>query len=177
MAFRPSQRSLRPKEDTDPNLTPIMNLMVVLIPLLLTSAQFIKLGMIEINLPPAISADAMINMPKEIEKKLDLTVTITDEGFYLASSLAVARGSGGQGPSIPRLENGEYDFDELNRNLYEIKKTATGVFKDADQVIIVAEPDIDYQTVVSAMDAARMFNSAQEQLPLFPAVSLSATIM
>ena len=86
MAFRPSQRSLRPRVETEPDLTPIMNLMVVLIPLLLTSAQFIKLGMIEINLPPAISASEMQNRPKEIDKRLDLTVTITDKGFYLASS-------------------------------------------------------------------------------------------
>ncbi|MEE9168769.1 MAG: biopolymer transporter ExbD [bacterium] len=177
MAFRPSQRTLRPKQDADPDLTPIMNLMVVLIPLLLTSAQFIKLGMIEINLPPAISADAMLNMPKETEKKLDLSVTITDEGFYLASSLAVARGRSGQGPTIPKLDTGEYDFAELNKNLYKIKKKATGVFKDVDQVIIVAEPEIEYQTVVSTMDAARAYMSDQEKLPLFPTVSLSATVM
>lgn len=177
MAFRPSQRSLRPKEEADPNLTPVMNLMVVLIPLLLTSAQFIKLGMIEVNLPPAVSASAFQNMPKENEKKLDLTVTVTDAGFYLASSLAVARSGDGEGPTIPKLEDGSYDFANLAENLYEIKKKATGVFSDSDRIIIVAEPEIDYQTVVSTMDAARMFKVNEAPFPLFPTVSLSATVM
>lgn len=176
MAFRPSQRSLRPREETEPNLTPIMNLMVVLIPLLLTSAQFIKLGMIEINLPPAISAAELQNRPKEIDKKLDLTVTITDQGFYLASSFGVALGNGDE-PTIPVSSNGVYDFDELNKNLYEIKKQAAGIYKDSDQIIIVAEPDIDYQTIVSTMDAARMYYSDKKSLPLFPTVSLSATVL
>ena len=102
MAFRPSQRSLRPRVETEPDLTPIMNLMVVLIPLLLTSAQFIKLGMIEINLPPAISASEMQNRPKEIDKRLDLTVTITDKGFYLASSFT---GTGGLGVATTPLRS------------------------------------------------------------------------
>ncbi len=178
MAFRPSQRSRRPREEAEPNLTPVMNLMVVLIPLLLTSAQFIKLGMIEINLPPAASASAaQVEMPKEVEKKLDLTVTITDEGFYLASSLAVAHGKNGQGPTIPKLETGDYNYSELNKMLYEIKQKAAGVFKDNDQIIIVAEPDIQYQTVVSTMDAARSYKTDKGEIPLFPSVSLSATVM
>ena len=179
MAFRPSQRSRRPKEDPEPNLTPVMNLMVVLIPLLLTSAQFIKLGMIEINLPPAASGArvAQAQMPKETEKKLNLTVTITDEGFYLASSMAVALGESGKGPTIPKKPNGEYDFQQLNELLYKIKKQAAGVFRDSDQIIIVAEPDIDYQTVVFTMDAARSYQTDKGPIALFPKVSLSATVM
>ncbi len=176
MAFRPSQRSRRPKVETEPDLTPIMNLMVVLIPLLLTSAQFIKLGMIEINLPPAISASEMQNRPKEIDKKLDLSVTITDKGFYLASSFAIATSAGGE-PTIPKTQDGGYNYEELKKNLVKIKKQAAGVFKDLDRIIIVAEPDIDYQIVVSTMDAARMYKSDREILPLFPAVSLSATVL
>lgn len=178
MAFKPSKRSRRPSENADPNMTPVMNLMVVLIPLLLSSAQFIKLGMIEINLPPAAgSSIAQAEMPKEVEKKLDLTVTITDEGFYLASSLAVARGENGQGPTIPKTETGEYDYKKLNEILTKIKKKAAGVFKDTDRIVIVAEPEIEYQTVVSTMDAARSYKENRVLLPLFPSVSLSATVM
>ena len=178
MAFKPSKRSRRPQDSADPNLTPVMNLMVVLIPLLLTSAQFIKLGMIEINLPPAASAGiTQMEMPKEVEKKLDLTVTITDEGFYLASSVAVALGEKGEGPTIPKKDGGDYDFNELNVVLAKIKKNAVGKFKDTDQVVIVAEPDIEYQTIVSTMDAARSFITDNRIQPLFPSVALSATVM
>ena len=178
MAFKPSKRSRRPQDSADPNLTPVMNLMVVLIPLLLTSAQFIKLGMIEINLPPAASGTIVqTEMPKEVEKKLDLTVTITDAGFYLASSMAVALGEEGEGPTIPKKEDGDYNYIELNDMLSKIKKKAVGVFKDTDQIVIVAEPEIEYQTVVSTMDAARTFKDDNNFLPLFPSVALSATVM
>lgn len=178
MAFKPSKRSRRPQESADPNLTPVMNLMVVLIPLLLSSAQFIKLGMIEINLPPASSGTVVqTEMPKEVEKKLDLTVTITDEGFYLASSVAVALGESGEGPTIPKKADGEYDYQQLNELLARIKKKAVGVFKDTDQIVIVAEPEIEYQTVVSTMDAARTYKEEINVLPLFPSVALSATVM
>ena len=178
MAFKPSKRSRRPEESSEPNLTPIMNLMVVLIPLLLTSAQFIKLGMIEINLPPASSGTVMqMEMPKEVEKKLDLTVTVTDEGFYLASSMAVALGETGEGPTIPIKADGDYDYEKLTELLTRIKQKAVGVFKDTDQIIIIAEPEIEYQTVVSTMDAARTYKEDINVRPLFPSVALSATVM
>lgn len=178
MAFRPSKRSKRPPESTELQLTPVMNLMVVLIPLLLTSAQFIRLGMIEINLPPAVGAGGRsVAVPKEVEKKLDLSVTITDAGFYLASSLAVALGEKGEGPTIPKTADDKYNYAELNRQLYEIKRKAVGVFPDADKIIILAAPDIDYQTVVSTMDATRTIKIDGKVHLLFPVVSLSATVM
>ncbi len=178
MAFKPSKRSRRAQETTEPNLTPVMNLMVVLIPLLLSSAQFIKLGMLEINLPPATSGSVnQAEMPKEVEKKLDLTVLITDEGFYLASSMAIVLGKEGEGPTVPKNADGEYDYEELNKVLTKIKKKATGIFKDLEQIIVVAEPEIEYQTVVSTLDAARSFREDNNSLPLFPIVSLTAAAM
>ena len=178
MAFKPSKRSKRAAESTELELTPVMNLMVVLIPLLLTSAQFIRLGVIEMNLPPAIGASGIsAAVPKEVEKKLDLSVTITDAGFYLASSLAVALGEKGEGPTIPKTADDKYNYAELNHQLYKIKQKAVGVFRDADKIIILAAPDIDYQTVVSTMDATRTTKVDGKVHALFPEVSLSATVM
>ncbi|HDI52310.1 hypothetical protein DRQ00_00780 [candidate division KSB1 bacterium] len=178
MAFRPSKRSRRPPESTELKLTPVMNLMVVLIPLLLTSAQFIRLGMIEINLPPAVGAGGTsIGVPKEVEKKLDLSVTITDTGFYLASSLAVALGEKGEGPTIPKTPDGKYNYAELSRQLYEIKQKALGIFTDTNKIVILAAPDIDYQTVVSTMDATRSIKINGKIYSLFPVVSLGATVI
>ena len=78
MAYRPSYRRSSLDEEVELNLTPVMNLMVVLIPLLLSSAQFIKIGIIDLNLPPAVGAQGeAVKAPKEAEIKLDLAVTIT----------------------------------------------------------------------------------------------------
>ena len=87
MAYRPSKRSRAEHDGAPPNITPMMNLMVVLIPLLLTSAEFVRLGVIEINLPPAAvgtEGEMLADLPQEELKKLDLSVTVTDQGFFIS---------------------------------------------------------------------------------------------
>ena len=174
MAYRPSyRRSGKRMENLEPNLTPVMNLMVVMIPLLLSSAQFIKLSVIELNLPPATGA-AQVEEPKETELKLDLAVTITDKGFFLSSAAAIMRTE--KGPSIPKL-NGNYDFDQLSQKLYEIKQKATGRFTDTESIIIQAEPLVDYQSLVSTMDASRSIKVEGKEIRLFPRLALSVAVL
>lgn len=155
MAFRPSKRRNRPNEELEPDLTPIMNLMVVLIPLLLTSVQFIKLGMIELNLPPSIAG---IGEPVMMDKEpalpqLDLSISITHNGFIISSAMAILRNEAGV--SVPKKSDNNYDYETLNQQLMIIKTGVENRFADSKKVIIMAEPEIDYQTLVSTMDAAR----------------------
>ena len=178
MAFRPSLRRSSDPEEIEVNLTPVMNLMVVLIPLLLTSAQFIKIGVIDLNLPPAVGAvSSAAEAPKETEKKLDLAITITDEGFFISSSLAILKGDNEKSPSIPKSETGEYNFEELSDKLFEIKKKALGKFSDIEKIVIQAEPEINYQVLVSSMDAARNIRVEDKVFELFPDVSLAAGVI
>jgi hypothetical protein len=105
-----------------------------------------------------------------------LTVTITDRGFFISSSMAVL-GSAREGePSIPKI-NGEYDFNMLSMQLYQIKQKAGYRFPDAERIILMAEPEVDYQTVVSTMDAARSLFYDGEMIELFPEVSISAGVL
>ena len=55
MAFKPSARRLSQSLEMDLDIRPVMNLMVVLIPLLLAGTVLVELSIIEINLPPAQS--------------------------------------------------------------------------------------------------------------------------
>lgn len=178
MAYKPSKRTRSSSEMVEPNITPMMNLMVVLIPLLLTSAEFVKLGIIEMNLPPAAvgGKDEMLSqIPEENQKKLDLAVTITDRGYFISSSLAVLSGEQAGEPTIPK--NGDdYNYEALTQKLAEVKDKAKGRFPDTDQIILMAEPGINYQTIVSTMDAARYQRINEILEPLFPNVNLSAGI-
>lgn len=156
-----------------------MNLMVVLIPLLLSSAEFVRLGVIELNLPPAaMGPDGTVfnQMPVENQKKLDLTITITDRGFFISSSMAVLSGSIYGEPTIPLTGSGTYDFVSLSSRLYDIKQRAQNQFPDAEHIILMAEPGVDYQTVVSTMDASRSIRIDNHWVGLFPDVSLSAGV-
>jgi biopolymer transport protein ExbD len=178
MAYKPSKRMTHGSDWIHTNITPMMNLMVVLIPLLLTSAEFVRLGVIEINLPPAAvgpESTMLAQLPIEETKQLDLAVTITDRGFFISSSLAVLSGDREGEPSVP-LKDGTYDFEALSQRLYEIKQKAVNQFQDSNRIILMAEPEVDYQTVVSTMDAARAVRMDGETVELFPEVSLSAGI-
>lgn len=178
MAFRPSFRRTVDPEDVELNMTPVMNLMVCMIPLLLSTAQFIKIGVIDLNLPPAVGTSvSQLEAPKEIQKKLDLAITITDQGFYISSSLAILKSVEGAGPTIPLTEKKEYNFSELSKKLYEIKKKALGGFSDTNNIIIQAEPDIKYQLLVDTMDAARVIQIEDRTYTLFPEVSLAAGVI
>lgn len=178
MAFRPSFRRTVEQEDVELNLTPVMNLMVCMIPLLLSTAQFIKIGVIDLNLPPAVGTSVtQLEAPKEVQKKLDLAITITDQGFYISSSLAILKSTDGEGPTIPLTEKKEFDFKELSNKLYEIKKKALGGFSDTEKIIIQAEPDVKYQLLVNTMDAARLIKIEDRTYTLFPEVSLAAGVI
>ena len=188
MAYRPSQRlsALRGHDlskTTELEMKPVMNLMVVLIPLLLSTAEFVKLSVIELNLPAAVSETA----GGPVEEKINLAVTITDQGFFISSKLAVLGGDVAGGPTIPRIagqgDSLVYDFRTLTSRLFDIKKRIREsaiarriVYSDSLQIILTAEPNIEYQTVVSTMDAARSIVVGNQEVPLFPDVSLSAGI-
>ncbi len=73
-------------EEAELNLVPFMNMVVILIPLLLLSVVFLKIGVINITAPNL----GPVKQPKETEKekdkkKLDLTVTVGENGFYVAA--------------------------------------------------------------------------------------------
>ena len=178
MAFRPSKRSSNAADEVEINMTPVMNLMVVLIPLLLSSAQYIKIGVIDLNLPPAVGTSvSQLEAPKETERKLDLAVTITNNGFFISSSLAILKNVDGVGPTIPLGENGHYNFQQLSMKLYEIKKKALGSFSDTEKIVVQAEPQINYQLLVNTLDAARSVTVEDKTYTLFPEVSLAAGVI
>jgi len=186
MAYRPSQRGIRiPPASTDANITPMMNLMVVLIPLLLSTAEFVRLGIIEINLPPAAAESGAEGAAVPAMPKLDLAVTITDRGFFISSAMSVLSGERSGEPTLPLIRDEEdslvYDYRGLSEKLLEIKKKVREAIQsdrlaglaDSSRIILTAEPSVVYQTVISTMDAARSIRINATDVSLFPDVSLS----
>jgi biopolymer transport protein ExbD len=177
MAFRPSLRRHRKEISTALNLNPLLDDDGV-DSTLLANAQFAKIGEIELNLPPAIgAAQGTGGLPRETVRTLDLAVIITDQGFYISSSLSDSAAALGIGPAIPILADGEYDYQALSKQLYEIKQKVGKAFADAESVVIQAEPQIRYQILVSAMDAARSIRIDEKTVMLFPNVALSAGVI
>jgi biopolymer transport protein ExbD len=182
MAYRPSKRMHHEEEGMEPFITPMMNLMVVLIPLLLSTAEFVRLGFIEINLPPEVSESAEQAVTLDEGDKLNLAITVTDRGFYLSSTLGVSGDR--EGPTIPKqVRDGtpQYNYQALSDSLYQmiilLDSGEGSMFTDTNQIIIIAEPDVRYEVIVKTMAAARAViirdNGQPRSEPLFENISLS----
>ena len=178
MAFKPSKRSSRTVAPLDIDMFPMMNLMVVLVPLLLSTATAIKIGVIELDLPQAVGGPiSETSIPTEVQRSMDLAVTITADGFYLSSSQAILKQPETGGPTIPNVLDNEFDYKTLSEKLKEVKERINGTPLDSKRIIIQAEPDIEYQVLVSTMDAARSIKIDDVKYELFPQVSISAGIL
>lgn len=152
-------------------LIPIMNLVCMLIPLLLYGAVFVKFVTIEVNAPKIVPDTG----PKEISEKLNLTVMVTDQGFhfkvnpkYLQPWMTAANPQGASGPDIPKKDDA-LDFKTLNQKLLELKQAT----EDESSIIIGAEDDISYETLIKIMDYSR----GTPDEPLFPVVTLTRGIV
>ncbi len=184
MAFKPSQRSHNKFKEIPLDIRPVMNLMVVLIPILLYSAEFVKLSIRELNLPPAKAAGQGPGQQKqEKEKRFGLTVIISKDGFYIGNKSGYLSAEGeeqaakGQ-PTIPVLEDGSYDFDALQKKLLEIKtKIENQGFVDEKSVIISAEADIPYKYIIKAIDYVTVYTDENgDEQELFPQINIGQII-
>lgn len=180
MAYKPSLRRKSDELNMELDIRPVMNLMVVLIPLLIAGAEWVKLGIIEINVPPAQSANGPgsgenQNEIKEKAKKLGLTIAVTDMGITIGNAGMILSGEEGEGPTVERAENGDYDYEKLREKLIEIKKKIQGKgFKDENRAVLTASANIEYQTIVTVMDNLQTYTDEEDKtLPLFPEINFS----
>lgn len=159
---------------TELNLTPIMNLVLMLIPALLITAAFVEITVINVSAPQIGGGAPAEPQEKPDKPPLNLTIVLTDQGFTIAGSGGVlgqeqADPNAAKGPTIPKVGAGDYDWASLTKKLVEIKDA----FPEETKVIINAEPDIKFEFLVGTMDAARETSDHRE---LFPDVILSAGI-
>lgn len=155
------------------NIIPFLDIVVNLIMFLLaTSEAVLAIAQIEAQLPQlgrGSSGRAAINEPS-----LNLNVTLTDGGIIVTGSGGkLAPGcqnvATGRVMTVPKLGK-DYDWPALTACVARIKGVPQ--FADEHDVIIGADPMIQYEHVVAAMDALR----GDDQQELFPDVLLSAGV-
>jgi biopolymer transport protein ExbD len=142
------------QSDNSLNITPFMNLMVVLIPFLLTGVVFSRLAVLELNLPTASSAHAATPPAQE---PFSLIVALHQDGISV-------RGSG-LSPTRLARQNGAYDLVGLTAVLQRVKAS----YPQEKSVILLSEPDVAYESLVEVMDVCRKAGPSQE---LFPDISI-----
>ncbi|MCD6336387.1 MAG: hypothetical protein DRP97_01445 [Candidatus Latescibacterota bacterium] len=175
LTFKPSARRRTASQPGELNQLPVMNLMIILIPVLLAQSAAVKLALHEVNLPTGRGAggSAATEEVQKEEEQLSLTVNITRQGFDIISAFGREKT---KGTTVP-LKNDEYDYVTLNEKLMDIKKQIekSGIhFVDAGNVIVMGEPGIKYDVIVHVMDAAKWGeNEEGGRISLFPGILLS----
>ena len=175
MAFHFSRRKIKPKEEEEggelnivPYLDSLMNLIIFMLRSMAGLATF---GMLNVNAP---NYGAGAGGGDTDKPALTLTVAVAKCGFYIAATGGVLPGqtepsaAPGEGAcTIPRKPDGTYNYDALTAKMMEIKTT----FPTESKVIIAAEADTDYDSLVSTMDATR---ETPDRKLLFPDVTLAS---
>lgn len=109
MGYKPSKKGIQELE-TGANLTPMMNLIMLLIPCLLMSTVFIEITVLNVAAPSIGAPGGASDTPPQNDKPpLNLTVTITSKGYTVAGSggvlgAEVKEGEESKGPTIPIKE-------------------------------------------------------------------------
>jgi biopolymer transport protein ExbD len=155
------------EEGGELNLVPYLDIVTNVIMFMLATTSFAAaLGDINVSSPTTASSAAVQQQdPTPPKNDLNLTVSISEKGFTIAASGAVlyqgysfdAAGNlmqapGNVLPTIPKKGN-DYDFELLQKKMLEIKKTPTAAGET--KVIVNANPNIVYETVVAVLDACR----------------------
>jgi biopolymer transport protein ExbD len=134
---RTGKRNRRKMGDAELDLLPMMNVFIVLIPMLLTSAVFLKVTVIDTNVPSANAAPAA-----DANGTLSLAITIKDDYF-------VVEGKGIESRVIARTDT------DANAKLAAALANVALAHPDNQDVIIISEPKTRYQDIISVMDVAR----------------------
>ena len=153
-------RRLR-KEAAHLEVTAFINLIVVLVPFLLSTAVFTRLAVIDLSLPAQSSGVEQLKV-----EDLKLEIVVRPEGLDVGDRI------GGLIQSIPKTAEGKYDTAALGTLMQMIK----GKFPDATAATLLAQPDTPYEVIVEVMAAVREHTEPHGpkliRTALFPEISI-----
>jgi biopolymer transport protein TolR len=179
--FTPRQRAYIRKRSKDPtvdpsemvgelNIVPFLDIVVNLIMFLLATTEAVLLiSQIESDLPKIAKGRSK---GADVATPLNLNVTVVDGGVIVTGSGGkLARGCTGidTGRDITVPKKGkDYDWNALTDCMTRVKQQ----YRDEHAVTVSADPQVQYEYVVAAMDAVR--NRGKESL--FPDVMISVGV-
>lgn len=151
--------------DKDLDITSFMNLMIVLVPVLLMNMVFSQITVLDLKLPDsAASADSS---EQTENRQLELVIH--------PDHMVVNYPAGVQLRQIEK-KGGDYNYEMLSLVLQEVKRRLRDEGVDKKDILVLSQPDTDYQTLVSVMDTVRSFKAIVAadvvDAELFPDISL-----
>jgi biopolymer transport protein ExbD len=151
-------------DDAELEITSFMSLMIVLVPVLLLSMTFTQITVLDVKLPELTGGPAVSQTEQS-----QLEIRIADDGFkvFYPENVLVKE--------IPLAETEEgdaYDYVQLSQVMQEVKRQ----LPEKRDVLVLSEPNIDYQNLVFTMDAVKSYKTVVAtsvvEIELFPEISL-----
>jgi biopolymer transport protein ExbD len=152
-------------QEAELDITSFMNLMIVLVPVLLLSLVFSQVRILNLQLP--IAAQEQNLQTADEPKVLELVINQTGFELNYPSGILLKK--------IVKTEQG-YNFLLLSKYLQDLKLTFQQKNIEKNDILLLLAPEIDYQTIVSAMDTVKSFKAVVAanlvDAELFPKISL-----
>jgi biopolymer transport protein ExbD len=135
------------REHADIDITGLLNIMIVLVPVLLMGLVFSQITVLNLKLPEG-GAGGPVDLAQE---EIELVVR--------AGDMLVNFPRGTLLKTIPPTAAGEPDYTLLSQTLQEVKRLLIerGIEKRA--ITILSEPDIGYQQLVTTIDTVRSYEA------------------
>ncbi len=153
----------RRHEEAELDITAFMNLMIVLVPILLLGMVFSRITVLGVVLPPIEPGDLSDDNARAVE------LVLRDDGMRVDYPRGVLL------KRIPKTDEGEHDFALLSLVLQEVKRQLREQGREQRAITILAEPNVDYQTIIRAMDTVRSFKAlvaaSEVDAALFPDIA------
>lgn len=172
----PRKKKLRDvEEQSELNLLPIMNMICLLIPFLLLAAQFIKIGILLVETPRLSRVRS--SQPKEKKQALNLSLVMTDKGYYIKSRFGSECPEGVSGDArlcFPKRE-GKYTDKVLKDLQLRLWKLFADKYKDPSNyttpeqrhsITLIPEPTVKYDDIIRTLDAIREIPTDAKDPPL-----------
>jgi biopolymer transport protein ExbD len=144
-------------------ISAFLNLIVVLVPFLLSTAVFTRLAVLDMSLPAQNSGGAAEQLKVD---HLQLEVVIRPEAIEVGDRI------GGLIQTIPNTDKGVADVATLNELIKQLKVK----FPEQRDASVLAEPDTLYDKLVQVMDAVRGTHVVQGRdivrTELFPDIAI-----
>jgi biopolymer transport protein ExbD len=132
-----TRRGYRDIVETDLEIMPLMNLFVAMIPMLLISAVFLNVTVIDMKAPTDAASDTPPN-----QQALALSVTIQETAFVVE----------GRGIARRVIARADADADE---QLASALASVSAAHPDNREVTVVSQPNTNYGDIVAVMDISR----------------------
>jgi biopolymer transport protein ExbD len=142
------------------NLTPMMDVLTVLVVFLLITAVFTSITILDLNVPTS-SGDSASNKPN-----IAIEVIVRNSGLEIANGSSVEA-------AILKVD-GKYDLKKLSEMLIRLKAQ----YPQKEDATVLMEPKVEYDYLIQVMDAVRGAevreegSNAVEKIVLFPKISI-----